>query len=224
MASRLVAGMRHLQEPLRRESRFFRNVSGVIHVGANTGQERFLYRLFGLNVVWIEPIPEVFQALTAKIARFRGQHALQALVTDRDDGEYEFNVASNNGASSSILDLGMHKDIWPEVGYERTITLRSKTLSSLVAQERIDLDRHDALIMDVQGAELLVLEGATPILPRFRYVKTEVPDFESYEGCCQLSDIAAFLTARGYREYARNKFAERAEGGSYYDVVYERDT
>jgi FkbM family methyltransferase len=216
--------MRHLQEPLRRESRFFRNVSGVIHVGANTGQERFLYRLFGLNVVWIEPIPEVFQALTAKIARFRGQHALQALVTDRDDGEYEFNVASNNGASSSILDLGMHKDIWPEVGYERTITLRSKTLSSLVEQERIDLDRHDALIMDVQGAELLVLEGATPILPRFRYVKTEVPDFESYEGCCQLSDIAAFLTARGFREYARNKFAERAEGGSYYDVVYERDT
>jgi hypothetical protein len=56
MASRLVAGLRHLQEPLTKQSRFLRDVTGVIHVGANTGQERFLYRLFGLNVIWIEPI------------------------------------------------------------------------------------------------------------------------------------------------------------------------
>ena len=42
---------------------FLRSCSGVIHVGANSGQERELYAQHGLNVVWIEPIPEVYTAL-----------------------------------------------------------------------------------------------------------------------------------------------------------------
>jgi hypothetical protein len=45
------------------EHSYLRKVRGVIHVGANEGQERDLYAAFGLNVIWIEPIPEVFQVL-----------------------------------------------------------------------------------------------------------------------------------------------------------------
>jgi FkbM family methyltransferase len=223
MVSRIAAVLRHLHDPVSKESRFLHRASGVIHVGANTGQERFLYRMLGLRVIWIEPIPEVYDTLVKKIGRFRKQRALQYLVTDEDGREYEFNVATNNGASSSILDLGMHRDIWPDVGYERKIKLRSTTLPTVVEDAQIDLHDFDALIMDVQGAELLVLQGAAPILDHFTYVKTEVPDFEAYEGCCQLSDIAAFLTSRGYTEHARREFARRDAGGSYYDVVYKRD-
>jgi FkbM family methyltransferase len=223
LTSKVIAGLRHAQDPWRPESRFLRHASGVIHVGANTGQERFLYRLFGLRVIWVEPIPEVFARLSSKIARFSKQRAIQSLVTDRDDQEYEFHVASNNGASSSILDFDQHKDIWPEVTYERTIALRSKTLASLVRDEGIDLDEYDALVIDTQGSELLVLEGAEPILEHFTYVKAEVPDFESYAGCCKLEDVEAFLTARGFAEHVRQQFAERSAGGSYYDVVYKRE-
>ena len=32
---------------------FLKSVSGVIHVGANTGQERDLYAKYHLDVVWI---------------------------------------------------------------------------------------------------------------------------------------------------------------------------
>lgn len=202
---------------------FLRHVSGVIHVGANTGQERGLYDKYGLRVIWIEPIPEVFATLQANVAGFSRQRAFQYLITDRDDAEYQFHVANNAGASSSVLDLNLHKDIWPQVAYERTITLRSKTLATVLKDERIEARDYDALIMDTQGSELLVLQGATPILQNFRYIKTEVPDFESYSGCCQLTDIAAFLTRAGYREVRRRKFAERAGGGSYYDIVYRRN-
>lgn len=215
--------IRRIKAALRKDpDRFLRHVSGVVHVGANAGQERNLYKDYGLRVVWIEPVPEVFRELLANIQEYPDQAAFQYLVTDKDGAEYAFHISNYAGVSSSILELKLHKDIWPEVAYERTITLRSTTLASLLKRERINASDYDALIMDTQGSEFLVLKGAIPILHAFRFIKTEVPDFESYASCCQLKDIDAFVKQHGFQEISRHKFAERAEGGSYYDVVYER--
>ena len=221
----LCCGAMKLLRRLRRffapdPNRFLRTVRGVVHVGANVGQERELYERHGLDVLWIEPIPDVFAALAANIARYPRQRALECLVTDRDDAPYEFNVANNGGESSSILALKEHRDVWPKVDFTKTITLRSSTLATLLARERIDPQHYDALVMDTQGSELLVLQGAEPVLEHFRFIKTEVPDFEAYAGCAQLEDIERFLQARGYAELMRHRFATRAGGGSYFDVVY----
>jgi FkbM family methyltransferase len=203
-------------------NRFLRGARGVVHVGANVGQERELYRRHGLEVLWIEPLPDVFAALVDNISSFPRQRALECLVTDRDDAEYEFNVANNGGESSSILPLKEHREVWPKVAFTRTIRLRSSTLATLLARERIDAARYDTLVMDTQGSELLVLKGAEPVLESFKFIKTEVPDFEAYEGCAQLGDIERYLTARGYTELTRHRFASREAGGSYYDVVYDK--
>lgn len=196
----------------------------MIHVGAHAGQERDLYEKHGLRVIWIEPIPEVFETLRANIQGYARQSAFQYLVTNQDNAEYMFHISNNNGASSSILELKLHKDIWPEVSYERTITLQSTTLASLLEKESINARDYAALILDTQGSELLILRGAVGILDAFRFIKTEVPDFESYVGCCQLRDIDRFVKQHGFREFSRRKFAERDKGGSYYDIVYERRT
>ena len=201
--------------------RFLADISGVLHVGANTGQERKLYDRLGLQVLWIEPIPEVFAQLEANLKGLPNQRAIQSLVTDRDDGEYQFNVASNNGASSSILELSQHKDIWPQVRFTRTISLKSTTLASLFERERVDATAYQALVMDTQGSELLVLKGAIALLRNFSHIKIEVPDFESYAGCCQLADIEAFMTLHGFTEISRRKFASRPQGGSYFDIVFK---
>lgn len=201
---------------------FLAEATGVIHVGANTGQERSLYDKHGLDVVWIEPIPEIFHQLEVHLRGYPRQRAYQYLVTDRDDRSYEFHVANNQGASSSVLNLGLHRDIWPTVQYERTLILQGTSLSSLVQRECIDMRRFDALVLDTQGSELLVLEGAKELMPNFRFVKTEVPDFESYEGCCQLTDIQAFLEAEGFKECSRDQFAVHPSGGGYYDIMYRR--
>lgn len=207
-----------------RSDSFLRNVSGVIHVGANAGQERELYKHFDLQVVWVEPIPEVFTELKRNIRGFPDQRACQALVTDVDGKEYQFHISNNNGASSSILALKQHKDIWPDVKYADSISLKSTTLVSLLEREKIDPCGYQALIMDTQGSELLVLQGSIPVLENFKYIKAEVADFESYEGCCQLADIGAFMKEHGYIEFSRKKFASRAAGGDYFDVVYRRKT
>ncbi|MEX2142871.1 MAG: FkbM family methyltransferase [Pirellulales bacterium] len=201
---------------------FLKEVSGVIHVGANTGQERIQYHRCGLRVLWIEPVPEVFARLKANLKRYPRQSAYLGLITDRDDLEYEFHIANNDGQSSSIFDLKMHKDVWPDVDYASTVRLRSTTLPSLLRNEGIDPEGFDALVMDTQGSELLVLQGALPILANFRYIKAEVADFEAYEGACQLGDLDRFLTEHGFREFSRRTFAKRTGGGNYYDIIYQR--
>lgn len=203
--------------------KLFKKVKGVIHVGANTGQEIQLYAQNELSVVWVEPIPEVFETLRTNLKGFTKQIALKALVTDVDDEEYNFNLSSNNGASSSILELNLHKDIWPDVVFEKTIKLYSKTLPSLLRDNNINTSGYDMLVMDTQGSELLVLTGAIPILQNFTYIKTEAPDFESYKGCCQLKDLQSFLSQHGFIEMSRNKFASHPSGGSYYDVIYKKE-
>ncbi len=203
---------------------FLRKARGVVHVGANTGVEAELYAALGLNVLWIEPIPEVFAALEQNIKSFPRQRALRGLVTDQEDAEYQFNVASNHGASSSILDFADHKDIWPTISFEKTITLRSRTLEAMLRAAAIDIADYDCLILDTQGSELLVLKGASPILKHFRFIKTEVADFEAYKGCCQVGDITDFLGQYRFSEIHRNKFAERpGGGGAYYDITFARE-
>lgn len=212
-----------LKSALREDpDRFLKKVKGIIHVGANTGQEMELYAKYKLPVVWIEPIPEVFETLIENLKSVKNQQAIKGLVTDVDDKEYEFHVANNYGASSSILELDLHTDIWPDIKYEKTISLKSKTLASLLKSNNITLDKYDTLIMDTQGSELLVLQGAAQILSQFTYIKTEVSDFESYKGCCQLKDIDAFLQGYGFIEYYRHKFIEHPNGGSYFDIVYKK--
>jgi len=54
----------------------------IVHVGANEGQERDLYRL-GLKVVCVEPIPEVCGRLADNIARRLKQRAVCAVLAER---------------------------------------------------------------------------------------------------------------------------------------------
>jgi FkbM family methyltransferase len=204
------------------DDRFLKKVRGVIHVGAHLGQERHHYASLGLNVIWVEPIPTVFESLQANIAGVHGQRAYRHLLTDKDGAEYDFHVSSNVGASSSIFDFGRHTDVWPGVHYTHNIRLAATTLTRLVQTEGIDLTEYGALILDTQGSELLVLKGAIDLLDSFQYIKAEAADFEVYSGCCQLNDLTEFLGRRKFVMYRRTPFARRDAGGTCYDVVYKR--
>jgi FkbM family methyltransferase len=217
-----LTGQYSQSKPIHDPDSFLKMLSGVIHVGANMGQERDAYAKNNLDVVWVEPIPEIFKKLTDNLEGYSRQHAYQYLITDKDGEEYEFHISNYEGQSSSILELHQHKDVWPDVYFQRNIFLTSITLKAMVEKEKIEIEKYNALIMDTQGSELLVLKGAGDLLNKFQFIKLEVPDFESYQGCPQVTDIEEFLRPYGFREYSRNRFAVRSEGGSYYDILYKK--
>src|SRR5438477_9526959 len=99
----------------RGQDAFLREITGVIHIGANTGQERDAYADFDLDVIWVEPISHVLQTLKSRIAAFPKQRAYKYLITGEDAREYNFHIATNNGEASSILPLYKHAEMWPSV-------------------------------------------------------------------------------------------------------------
>jgi FkbM family methyltransferase len=201
---------------------FLSKAHGIIHIGANVGQERHGYARHALNVVWVEPIPEVFAQLESNLKLFPRQTAYQRLITDVDDKEYGFHISSNQGKSSSILALGRHVDMWPHVSFTNSIVLKSVTLDNFVQAEGLDLTKFDALVLDTQGSELLVLKGGKKTLAKMRFVKVEAADFESYVGGATAAEIDEFMAGLGFHVAQRKQFAHRDSIGSYYDTTYRR--
>lgn len=220
---RLVPSLRRrLRHAIYREpNNFLTNCRGLIHVGANDGsRECHLYAEHGLKVVWIEPIPEAFQKLVKNIRDLPNQQAINALITDEDGALCTLHIANNSGESSSILDLHLHKDIWPEVTFTRDITLRSTRLPTALAD--IDLAQYDAMVLDTQGSELLILQSAATILAGFNYIKVEAANFEAYRNCATVDAINAFLRNHGFRLLAKDVQFRRAAGGEYFELLFGR--
>jgi FkbM family methyltransferase len=119
-----------------------------------------------LNVFWVEPIPDVYEILCQNIRDLPRQRAAQALLLDRDGVKVKLNIANNEGASSSVMSLKKHQELWPSVAYVDAIELLSSTLVTLVDQCQLCLDDYDSLVLDTQGSELLILKGSVPLLSK----------------------------------------------------------
>jgi FkbM family methyltransferase len=206
----------------RRRRAVLGRINGLIHVGANTGQERALYATHGLRVVWVEPIPDVFDTLVKNLADYPTQKAYRYLLTGEDGQEFTLNISNYDGVSSSILPLAQHREMWPDVDYLGQINIVGTTLPAFLRKERLRLADYQALVLDTQGSEMLILKGAVEILGGFRFIQVEVPDFEAYAGCCLLPEMNEFMKSHGFREMHRDKFRSIPGVGSYYDVIYKR--
>ncbi len=185
---------------------------GIIHVGANDGGECAAYAAATRDVcVYVEPIPDVLARLEKNISRFPGHVAVQALCTATDGEIVTFNVSSNGGQSSSILPLGEHATIFPDITYVNSFQMVGCTLDRLIADRFPDVD-FTLLVIDVQGAELLVLQGATTFLQNIDAVFLEINETELYQGCCTFDDVQAFFKPLGFRlkwmEILRNGFGD----------------
>lgn len=135
----------------------------LLHIGANNGAEIGYYDQNGIEAWHVEAIPDVYQILVKRCGSKNSQHPIHACLSNTGGDQVTFNVSSNSGLSSSLLELGRHGKAYPSIYYEQSISLTTTTVDNLVADGRIPPDI-DFLVVDVQGAELLVLQGAKGLL------------------------------------------------------------
>ncbi len=173
-------------------------VSGVIHVGASQAEELPFYRdNFGdrIPICWIEADPKREPELRAVLLSDDKSWYLIQTIANRI-GLRAF-YRANNFQFSSLLELGTHKDIHPEVKYIEHFAVMTLTLDDIKFS-----GEYNFLNMDVQGAEGLVLQGAEETLEGIDYIYTEVNQNELYKDCMLLPEMDDFLAGNGYRRKA----------------------
>lgn len=204
------------------EYKFLQNSCGVIHIGANYGQERDIYQFYNQTVLWIEALPEVFATLQHNIATYTNQTALKALLLDVDNEDFIFYISNNHAESSSIYPLGEHKKLWPKVDYTTQTILHSETLTKLANKKKIDVTEYDTLVIDTQGSELRALKGGAELLWGINTIYIETTDCELYKGGCSDAELAKFLNPFGFTETERMITKSLPEIGSCYNVLYQK--
>ena len=108
-------------------------------------------------------------------------------------------VASNDGGSSSVLRPNAPLMQTLGVNFPTTVMVRLRRLDTFLDEAKVNLEGLDALVLDVQGLELRVLQGLGQTLDRFLVVVAEVNWKQYYEGCTSPSRLEAFLLRHGFR-------------------------
>lgn len=172
----------------------------VLHLGANEGQEANVYhQCKAKRVIWVEALPFVFEKLQRNIAAYPNQHALLACVSDKDGESVQFNIASNEGQSSSFLEFGTHRIEHPTVRWTGRTTLTTVRVDTLLRSRGWEPTGFNWFLnADLQGAELLAMKGMGDMLKCFRYAYIEVNAKELYQGCPLVGEIDAFLASFGF--------------------------
>jgi len=173
-------------------------VTGILHVGANDGGEFKEYQeLTGGPIVYVEAIPSVHERLQKRIENDRRALALQAVCSDEVGKSVRFNIANNSGLSSSMLDLGEHADLHPDIVYVSHFDSITTTVDALERDNSV-IQKCNVMVIDTQGADLMILRGAESALDHMDAVVVEVSENPLYKGGASFEQIREFLCQKGY--------------------------
>lgn len=170
---------------------------GIIHIGACMCEELTIYLKHGISIndiIWIEGNPETYE--TAKAFLPKNVKLYCGLIAE---SSYDVNfTVTNNIYSSSILELKDHSTLHPDVISTKKLNLRTTTLGSFLLKHKLNINNYDLLVMDIQGAEMLALQGMSDLINKFNYVFLEVSIVELYEGNAKFDEIKKFLSKHNF--------------------------
>lgn len=161
----------------------------IIDVGAFKGDwTRLAGRIFGpMPMLMVEAQPSLragLDALTQELPHVKCETAVLGATAGQDVTFYEM------GTGSSFL---------PEASDapRKELKLKTRTLDD-VADEHLEPVDDIFLKIDVQGAELQVLQGADKLLERAGLVQLETAMLQYNEGAPLLPEVVSFMAARGF--------------------------
>jgi len=168
----------------------------IIDVGAYVGAYSLRACRGGAKVIALEPDPENYNILKAN------------LELNECDRVKPIMVAA--GAREGVIDLYrgksyMTSSILPEYATsEIKARIKVNTLDNILSREGLLPDsKIDFIKVDVEGAEVDVLRGASEVLKRTSYLQIEV--FNE-----NLGEISRLLKERGFRKLAEVKYTKKS--------------
>jgi len=171
----------------------------LVHVGAHLVEEFATYNN-GLikRVSWIEANPEHFLAAKSLLREYTNQEVFQAAIYSESGSTRMFYVASNDGMSSSLLKFDRHRGFFPNVRTQRKFKVNTVTLDDFLNINFPNQPCPEAIVLDIQGAELDALRGSQKTLESAKIVVSEISRYQMYRNQGLFEEINLFLEGYGY--------------------------
>jgi FkbM family methyltransferase len=172
----------------------------ILDVGANVGQTLDALRRHFVDSKFhcFEPSPRAFEVLAKKYADIPSIRLFNLALSDVD-GKALFHETRSTDGSSLLPIRRPSQGAVPEwLSEEQAFDVAVRRLDQLLAREGVTTI--DLLKLDVQGGELLVLNGCGEWLRpnKIRTIYVELTFEEFYESQPSFGDVYSFLHARGY--------------------------
>jgi FkbM family methyltransferase len=184
----------------------------ILDIGACEGEDsmRYLRQFPTAKVLAFEPVPNNIQIIKQRITGSEKERfTLSPCAVGGKDGERRLHLSSGrpphvaddgwdygNKSSSLLEPADLMSKIHNWIKFESTIPVDVISLPTIFA--RYALEYVNLIHLDVQGAELEILEGAVSILSRVQCVWLEVADRAIYRGQPTAEDVRRFLELRGF--------------------------
>jgi FkbM family methyltransferase len=191
---------------------------GIIHIGAYEGKDLKRYPAPDTaKILLIEANPKAVEHLQANFADKPNIIISQTAIANHNT-PVTLNLTSIE-SNSSIFPLSGYREIYPNLKVTQEITLESRSLDTLLSELNLRPVDFNFLYLDIQGAELLALQGAPQLLKHIEAIYTTVSYEELFEGGSLIDEVDAFL--------AEHHFVRIAEANPYHpswgEVFYLRE-
>lgn len=187
-------------------------VEVVFDLGARVGKTVAKYReLFpSAHIFCFEPFDHSYAVLTRR-HQDASRVKPQKLAVSDTCGTRAFHC-SDQSDMNSLLPLASNAGLLTTASADRVITVETVTLDAFCARHR--LDRIQILKMDIQGAELQALRGASGLLERqaIGLVYTEMNFGQLYEGQGTFHEVCQLLSTYSYSLYGLYNIAYSRNG------------
>ena len=183
----------------------------IFEVGACEGEDSIKYsRLFpNASIYSFEPLPENIRWIEKNFLTYgitNARYFNKALSSK--NGTAEFYVSSGRpgdapqsdwdfgNKSSSLLPPANHMELAGFIRFDNKIKVETVTLKSFCQAN--DINVIDFLHMDVQGAELMVLQGAGDFISKIKTIWLEVSKVDLYKDQPLVGDVQKFMKKNNF--------------------------
>ena len=164
----------------------------IFDVGVATGTCEIYDTFPGVPLMLVEPVPD-FEPVLKELARVYGAEYVLAAAGERS-GTTVLHFHTDNLDSSSLMREIEGEHVDGEAHEVRVVTLDELALAR-------SLPKPYLVKVDVQGAELQVLDGASKVLADTELVILETTLFAVFIGGPQLYDVLHYMKDRGFVAY-----------------------
>jgi len=193
----------------------------VLHLGAGTGTDLAGYlHLQADKVILVEANPALADRLRW-VARGLEQVEVVASAVAATEGEKIFWVLNNPRESSLHPPANLLKR-YPNISVLGNVRVQATTLVRLVEHLDLASGHENLLVMELQGAEALVLSSApSGILQKFSWIAVRASREALFEGGARLEEVDAILGKLGFAPVTPEQ-PDVAQ--PFRDVLYRLDT